>query len=517
MNKAPNQKSGGRSAPPTRPNTRPNLPAGANRPGPTYRGRAVSTPPGGYGDVLTQQARSRYNGESRRRRIRLVLGMLALLVLSGAAVALVLAGQTITTVSSTIQEVFETPVGERVTVDEEGKISTPVKVTYPEWGKEPVNILLIGLDYRPGEEDTRADTQIIVHIDPVSKSAAMVSIPRDLWVPIPGFGEGRINSTYQTGETDAKSDDPQIPGGGPGLAKATIEDNFGIPIHYYAQVNFSGFEQIIDTIGGVNIDVPRPLVDNMYPLGNYGVTRIYIPAGLQHMDGRTALAYARSRHADSDLGRNARQQQVLLAIRRQGMSLDLLGKLNELAGELSDAVRTDLSVSQVGSLMMLAQDIDMDSIQTVQIDASMVRQTFVGGADVLVPNWEIIRPLIAQAFADPRLAKEAARLSVQNGTNTGGVGKNVRDVLVQKGFSVPDLRSVDNPGEFPTTEITDFTGGQKPRTIDALLEILDLSQADVQKGDPEEAPVAQTDGEPVDIMIIVGDEKIHWPPNTTMP
>ena len=467
--------------------------------------------------MLTQRARSRYKGESRRRRVRLILGMLALLVLSGAAVALVLAGQTVINVSSTIQEVFETPVSERVTVDDEGKISTPVKVTYPEWGKEPVNILLIGLDYRPGEEDTRADTQIVIHIDPVSKSAAMVSIPRDLWVPIPGYGEGRINTTYQTGERDAKSDDPQIPGGGPGLAKATIEDNFDIPIHYYAQVNFSGFEEIIDTLGGVNIDVPRPLVDNQFPLGNYGVTRIYIPAGLQHMDGRTALAYARSRHTDSDLGRNARQQQVLLAIRRQGMNLDLLPKLNDLAGELSDAVRTDLSVSQVGSLLMLAQDIGPDAIQTVQIDASMVSQTYIGDADVLVPNWEIIRPMIAQAFADPRLAKEAARISVQNGTNTGGIGKKVRDVLVERGFSVPDLRSVDNPGEFPVTEITDYTGGQKPRTIEALLEQLDLSEAGVKQGDPEEAPVAQTDGEPVDIVVIAGDDRIHWPETSKVP
>jgi hypothetical protein len=208
---------------------------------------------------------------------------------------------------------------------------------------------------------------------------------------------------------------------------------------------------------------------------------------------------------------------VLLAIRRQGMSMNLLTKLNELAGELSDAVRTDLSVSQVGSLMMLAQDIDMDAIQTVQIDASMVRQTFIGGADVLVPDWEIIRPLIAQAFADPRLAKEAARISVQNGTNTGGIGKKVRDVLVEKGFNVPDLRSVDDPGEYPVTEITDFTGGEKPRTLEALLEELDLTEADVKQGDPEEAPVAQTDGLPVDIMIIAGDDKIHWPPSSTTP
>jgi hypothetical protein len=235
------------------------------------------------------------------------------------------------------------------------------------------------------------------------------------------------------------------------------------------------------------------------------------------MDGRTALAYARSRHADSDLGRNSRQQQVLLAIRRQGMNLNLLGKLNELAGELSDAVRTDLSVQQVGSLMMLAQDINLDSIQTVQIDASMVRQTFIGGADVLVPNWEIIRPLVARAFADPRLAKEAARLSVQNGTSTGGVGKKVRDVLVEKGFNVPDLRSVDDPGDYPTTVITDFTGGKKPRTIEALLEELDLTQADVKQGDPADAPVAQTDSKPVDIIIVAGDDRIQWPTTGTVP
>jgi hypothetical protein len=143
----------------------------------------------------------------------------------------------------------------------------------------------------------------------------------------------------------------------------------------------------------------------------------------------------------------------------------------------------------------------------------MVRQTFIGGADVLVPNWEIIRPLISQAFADPRLAKEAARISVQNGTNTGGIGKKVRDVLVEKGFNVPDLRSVDNPGEYPATEITDYTGGQKPRTIEALLKELDLTQADVKQGDPEDAPVSQTDGKPVDIMIIAGDDMIHWPSN----
>src|SRR5207253_11179176 len=113
-----------------------------------------------------------------------------------------------------------------------------------------------------------------------------------------------------------------------------------------------GFERIVDTMGGVTIDVPKPLADNDYPLAqnSYGTTRIYIAAGLQHMDGRTALEYARSRHADSDLGRNSRQQQVLLALRPQGVSLNLLPNLNELLSQLSGAIKTDLSLTQVGSL-----------------------------------------------------------------------------------------------------------------------------------------------------------------------
>jgi LCP family protein required for cell wall assembly len=335
----------------------------------------------------------------------------------------------------------------------------------------------------------------------------MVALPRDLWVPIPGYGEGRINAAYQIGESSRET----LEGGGSVLAMSTIEQNLGIHIHYYAKVDFTGFEQIIDTMGGLTLDVPRPLVDNEYPLGDHGVTRIYIPAGLQHMDGRTALAYARSRHADSDLGRNFRQQQVLLAIREQGLNLNLITKLNELAGELSDAVETNLSVSQVGSLAQLAQEFDQDSIQTVSITADMVTETILpNGADVLIPNWDVIRPLVAQAFADPRLAKEAARISVQNGTATGGIGKKMYDELIAEGFTVPDLRSVpgEEQGTYPATTITDYTAGAKPRTLEALCGTLNVDCSQVQQGDPAAAPVAQTDGLPVDIVVIAGDDKI---------
>jgi LCP family protein required for cell wall assembly len=456
---------------------------------------------------MTQRARSRYQTQVRRRRLRILLaGLFAILLIVGGG-AYIYLSHVVEVSSKVVAQVVQTPEPVRPgIVLPDGTQSTPIPVIYPDWSKnEPINILLIGLDYRPGEQDSRADTQIIVHIDPAAKSAALVAIPRDLWVPIPGFGQDRINAAFQDGESNAD----KVPGAGPGLSMATMEDNFGIPIQYYAQVDFTGFEKIIDTLGGVTIDVPKPLVDNDYPYGNYGATRIYIPAGLQHMDGHTALAYARSRHADSDLGRNSRQEAVLLALREQGLNLNLITKLDDLAGQLSDAVKTNLNLQQIGSLVQLAKQIKSDSIQSVQITADMVTETFINGADVLQPNWSMIRPLIARAFADPRLAKEGARISVQNGTTVSGVARTVSDSLAAKGFNVPDLRSVDSAdaGKYPQTVIIDYTGGQKPATIAALAEDLGISPSSVEQDKSSNAPIASTDNKPVDIAVIVGNDR----------
>jgi len=450
---------------------------------------------------------SRYHTQARRRRLRILLaGLLTIVLVVGGGAYLYLS-HVVEVSSKVVAEVVQTPEPFRPgIVLPNGTQGTPIPVVYPAWSKkEPVNILLIGLDYRPGEQDSRADTQIIVHIDPAAKSAALVAIPRDLWVPIPGFGEDRINAAFQDGETNSD----KVPGAGPGLAMATIEDNFGVPIQYYAQVDFTGFEKIIDTLGGVTIDVPRPLVDNEYPLGNYGVTRIYIPAGLQHIDGRTALSYARSRHADSDLGRNSRQEQVLLALRQQGLNLNLITKLDDLAGQLTDAVKTNLNLQQIGSLAQLAKEIKSENIQSVQISADMVTETFINGADVLQPNWALIRPTITQAFTDPRLAKEGARISVQNGTTVSGIARTVRDTLVAKGYNMADLRSVDgaDAGKYPQTVIIDYTGGQKPATIAALAEQLGISPSSVEQDKPSDAPVSTTDNKPVDITVIVGNDR----------
>ena len=272
----------------TKTNTRPNPNGVVRKPTPTYRARpATATPPGGH-DIMSQRTAIRLQTDARRRRIRLAIFLAVGFFVAGGIAAYAYIYQpvqkTIEQINTTIKDVFVTPVTVRPAPGS-GPNATPVTVTYPNWSKnEPVNILLLGLDFRPEEQDSRADTMIVVHIDPAEKTATMLSIPRDLWVPIPGHGEARINAAFQLGE-----DDKTTPGGGPGLAMATVEDNFNIPIHYFAQVDFTGFERIVDAMGGINIDVPRPLADNEYPYGDYGYSRIYVPAGLQHLDGHTAL------------------------------------------------------------------------------------------------------------------------------------------------------------------------------------------------------------------------------------
>lgn len=506
-----NQPNNRRAQPPasggtTRPNTRPNPALQPHKPINTYRARSTSGVHVVHssGDILAQRATARVRTDRSRRRRRILFFFLALLLIVAGTGAWVLASIG-TTVIPAISKVFRTPISVRPAPDGVTN-ATAVPVTFPDWGKkDPINILLIGLDYRPEEKDSRADTQIVVHIDPAAKTATLLSIPRDLWLKIPGYGEDRVNAAFQKGEDDQA----KVPGGGPGLAMATIEQNFGIHIDYYAQVDFNGFEQIIDTIGGIVIDVPKPLADNEYPFNDYGYTRIYVQAGLQRMDGRTALEYARSRHADSDIGRNSRQQQVLLAVRQQGLNLNLITKMNQLSSQLSDAVQTDLSPLQVAQLAQLSKSIDAGSIQNVVIDSNVVTETILpNGADVLIPNWDLIRPKVAQAFADPKLSKEAARISVQNGTTTSGVGRKVYDILVPKGFFIPDLSSAPNQGTYPLTTIVDYTGGKKPLTIQALTKDLGLSISQVKSGNPQDAPLAANDNKPVDIVVIAGDDRI---------
>lgn len=267
----------------------------------------------------------------------------------------------------------------------------------PEWSsKERVNVILLGTDRRENEPDvTRTDTILIVSIDPVTKSAGVLSLPRDLWVNIPGYGFERINTAFEIGEYQKK-------GGGPALLRRTLEGLLGVPMHHYALVGFTGFRNVVDQLGGVVVDVERPFRDDEFPQGNYGTRRILFQAGLQRLDGEQALWYVRSRHADSDFGRNRRQRQFLLAVRQQALQLNMLPKAPAMLASVMDSVTTDLRASEILSLVRVAKDVETSRLTSRAIDESMVNPWMTpGGAAVLLPEPAAIRQVVQEVFGTP--------------------------------------------------------------------------------------------------------------------
>lgn len=258
--------------------------------------------------------------------------------------------------------------------------------------REPFNVLLVGVDRRPDpEEGVRSDTLILVHVQPAEGWAGMLSIPRDSVVNVPGIGMRKINYAYTYGYNNAESlygaGTPPDAGGG-ALAADTVAGFLGVKIDYIAQVDFNGFQKVVDTLGGIQVDVARPILDPSYPTEDFGYERLYIPAGLQVMDGATALRYARTRHSSSDFDRSARQQQVLRAILDEVRARGLLNQaalLPELAGDLESSVSTTLPLSDLETLRglaVIAQSLDPGRIMTMSINPNDVGIVSEDGSDI---------------------------------------------------------------------------------------------------------------------------------------
>ncbi len=264
---------------------------------------------------------------------------------------------------------------------------------------ERTNILLMGIDRRPGESFiSRTDSIMVISIDPLTNEAVMLSVPRDLYVMIPGFGKDRVNTAYVYGSAGNN------PAGGAALAMSTLEYNLGIHLDHYVLVDFSAVTKGIDTLGGIDLTVPYDISDPTYPDMDYGYEPLYIPAGYQHMDGTTALKYARTRHMDNDFGRAARQQQVILAARDKALGLgiiDLLSRAPDLYKRVDEGIRTDLSLEQIVALARTASGIDGESIRSEVIDSRFVSPFLTDiGAQVLVLDPDKAAPFIQELFYD---------------------------------------------------------------------------------------------------------------------
>ena len=377
-------------------------------------------------------------------------------------------------------------------------------------GNERVTILLMGLDYRDwesGEGPPRTDSMMLATIDPVSETAGMLSIPRDLWVEIPGYEHGRINTAYFLGERD------RLPGGGPELAVKTVENFLGVPINYYVQIDFMAFERMVDEMGGVEINVPSEITVD--PIGPHNT--VTLEPGVQTLTGPEALAYARNRHTDGgDFDRAQRQQQVALAIRSQILRLNMLptmiAKAPALYNDLAEGVRTNLTLNQMISLGILALQISPENVSQGVIappDMVTLESVIYGGeqAQVLKPVPDQIRLLRDKVFAatsaigpsisveDPAVAakSENAKVAVLNGAGEEGLAGRFADALQALGFTVTEIGNADRM-DYPTTRIVDYTGN--PYTAQYLVDLLDLTQSQVLFQ-------TQPDNE-VDLALVVG-------------
>jgi len=383
-------------------------------------------------------------------------------------------------------------------------------------GANRVTILVMGLDYRDweGEGPSRTDSMMLVTMDPVSRTAGMLSIPRDLWVNIPGFGYGKINTAYYLGELY------DLAGGGPGLAIQTVQDLIGIDINYYCQIDFAAFENFINEIGGIDVNVPYELTVD--PIGPHNT--VTLPQGIQHLDGPTALAYARNRETiGSDFDRADRQQQVVLAIFDQITSLGALPKLiansPTIYNNLRSGIHTNLNLKETISLVWTVAQLPRENIKKGIIGPNEVTiSVSPDGMDILIPDMDAVRTVRDQVFAttsgiapaatayvsNPEELRQAesATVSVLNATTTAGLASQTTDFLNTQGINVTVTGNAEEKSD--TTVIIDYTG--KPYTVQYLVELLNIQPNSIySRYDPNSQ---------VDIAILLGTD---WAENNTLP
>jgi polyisoprenyl-teichoic acid--peptidoglycan teichoic acid transferase len=262
--------------------------------------------------------------------------------------------------------------------------------------------LIIGMDQRPDESGpARSDVILLLHVDRERGQTALVSIPRDLWLQQPGGVTNRVNTAMVTGYT---ATDPHS---APRYLIRTLESNFRVPIDGYFLLNFDAFLHVVDAVGGVEVDVPTAIVDPAYPTEDYGVQTIRFDAGPQHLDAERALIYVRTRHQDSDFGRSVRQQQVIQALANKMMQPQSWPRIPAVVAAVWGSVQSDAGLSGTLSMAMAAYYLATGEVETLILNRDyVIPWTTEGGAYVLLPQWEVIRPTLDLLFVDSVFSTE---------------------------------------------------------------------------------------------------------------
>jgi len=379
-----------------------------------------------------------------------------------------------------------------------------------------INFLVLGMDRRPdeGNAPSRSDTIFVFTVDPRSKSARMLGIPRDWLVEIPTKNGGtitdRINTAFITGEMTGYK------GGGPKLAEDTIEKNLGISIDHYIVIDFPAFETLIDALGGIEVDVPTALQDPYY--SETEAPGDYFPLdfqpGRQKMDGKHALGYARSRNTSSDLDRIQRQQRIIFAVVEKASQLNVLSNAMDLWKKYRDAIQTDVNDFQIPGLARLASQIPRERITALTIGPAMYDYKW-GAADVLRADPDTLK-MIVDAFLSGEtsglpgqreegtpVSEGPALVEVQNATGRDGLASQVVHFLAGKGFVEGNLSATNTPDgrARQRSEVLNLTG--KSVTARRLAALLGIPEDRVRT--PSQGEVV-ANNPAVDIVVVLGGD-----------
>jgi len=366
--------------------------------------------------------------------------------------------------------------------------TTPIPTAVPmaEMAPGTVNIVVLGSDRRPEWRDWHTDVVQIVSIQPLMPAVTVLSIPRDLYVYIPGLQMSRINFADMYGELYGYE------GGGPALVQQTLLYNLGIPVDHYVRTDFDGLIGIVDVLEGIDVAVHCRLEDHWpYPDENGEYPIKVLEPGVQHMDGETALWYARSRMTSSVFARERRQQQVLQAIWRKSRSLGILPRLPQLWDQFRGMVVTDMGFNDVVALAEVAFRLGEQNVRFRSIGyQEVIPWTTPNGGSVFLPNWEKLGPVVSEALGpvpEGRLWRTLQTVEVWNGTGNAGWDQLAADRLFREGF-VAVIGQPDRP-DYAQTRLVDFTSTAKGSAVPYLQWMFNVAAENVSSAPAPNAGV----------------------------
>jgi polyisoprenyl-teichoic acid--peptidoglycan teichoic acid transferase len=349
-------------------------------------------------------------------------------------------------------------------------------------GDGRVNILLLGKGGDGHQAPDLTDTILLASIDPVQKEAALLSIPRDLYVKAPGGGRSKINAIYanakyqELARATGADKEEQAEKAGLAAIEKTIQNTMGVPIHYHVMVDFTAFRDAVNTVGGIDLDVKTPVYEVLWLEETGKHYTLDVRVGREHFDGRRALAYSRSRYtsARGDFDRTERQRAVIVALKDKILSAGTFSnpvKLSKLIDDFGDHVQANMTTSELLRIYELGRDITADKIVSLGLadpPNAYVKTDNIGGLSVVVPragldNYTEIQNYVRNAMKDGFIKKENAQIVVLNGTTTGGLATQKANELKSFGYNVTSIADAPTKN-YTKTVLVDLRSGSKKYT-----------------------------------------------------